>query len=105
MKFLNVCFVVLAAGIASCQHVQRREHLPLEKGSAIRLGEQAIARKFGLMRMEEQRPYQAALQRNVWVVFGSMPPPPFPGAVFPGGVSEARISKLTGRVLSVTDEE
>jgi len=50
---------------------------------------------YGAKQIEAQRPLTAKLVKDVWFVEGSLPPG------FRGGVAEARISKLDGRVLYV----
>jgi len=51
---------------------------------------------YGAKLIADEKPYVAVLKHNIWYVRGSLPA----GAL--GGVAEARISKVDGRILSVT---
>jgi hypothetical protein len=50
---------------------------------------------YGKEHIEHEKPFHARLVDGVWIVSGSLPP----GQV--GGVAEARIAQLDGRVLGV----
>lgn len=71
---------------------------------AVEVAEKAIEKKYGRETMLFQRPYQAVLRNDEWVVFGTLPQPK-DGGVLIGGVAEARVSVSTGRVLKLTHEE
>lgn len=74
--------------------------------TAIAVAEAVLIPVYGKDQIESERPFKAVLNRNVWVVTGSVPchnPPP--GAECPGGAAEIKISKRTGQVLFMTHYE
>ena len=55
---------------------------------------------YGKKLIDSEQPFTANLQRDIWVITGTIPcqNPPSSGAC-PGGAAEVRISKRTGQIL------
>lgn len=73
--------------------------------SAVKIAEKALRKMYGKRKIESEKPLNAKLDGNVWVVTGTLHCRDSKGnetGMCVGGVAEARISKDDGRVLSVT---
>jgi hypothetical protein len=66
-----------------------------DQETAVRIAEAVLTPIYGNKQVQAEKPFQAILKREVWVVTGRLPE----GA--DGGVAEVRISKVTGEILAV----
>ena len=110
-RTLFVCSVALAAVLpAVSASVQKtaKGYVPPNgfvstAQTAIAIAEAVLIPVYGKAEIESERPFKAVLERNIWVVTGSVPchhPPS--NSECPGGAAEIRISKRTGQVLLMT---
>jgi NTF2 fold immunity protein len=101
---------VFSLAFMSCSNTQMKNSTGRYRGpipdsaAAITIAEMELASKYGIEEMKHQRPYHAFLREDVWIIYGSLSPAP-KGWMRVGGVAEVRISKKTGRILSVVQEE
>ena len=103
MKWFYVCvrltlmmtFCMLLAFARPHSYTPPNGFVPDEK-TAIRIAEAVLTPIYGERQIESERPFIATLRGDVWAVTGYLPP----GTL--GGVAEIRISKKSGKILSVT---
>ncbi|MBL8049016.1 MAG: hypothetical protein JNJ45_10085 [Chthonomonas sp.] len=79
-------------------------YVPNER-TAIAIGVAVAENVFGKGLVEKQKPHQAELEKGVWMVSGSLPPPEvLPNGdrkVWVGGTFEVFLNKSDGRILKV----
>lgn len=88
------------------QGVEPKEGFVPTADVARAIAEAVLVPVYGKETMLAERPFQAALKKDVWIVTGSVPcenPPA--GATCPGGAAEVRISRKTGRILYMTHSQ
>ncbi|MEI7481770.1 MAG: YbbC/YhhH family protein [Elusimicrobiota bacterium] len=99
---LVLCVSVLLASILWGENTKRHNYKP--KQGYVPNAETAIAIAvavwipiYGKDTIEKEKPYQAVLKKDVWLISGSLPE-----KNMIGGVAEAEISKENGRILRIS---
>jgi len=104
MRWKLIAWLILACFTAFCASSLFAEaetfkpkdgFIPDEK-TAIRVAEAVLSPIYGEDKIISERPFTAKLNKDVWTVTGHLRE----GLL--GGVAEIRISKTTGKIISVT---
>ena len=84
-------------------YVPKDGYVP-DKETAIAIAIAVWTPIYGKKMIEDEKPYVAKLINDVWLVTGSLPPPP-KGLIAAGGVAEIEIAKQSGCILRVIHGE
>ncbi len=98
-----LCSVALLTTVALCQSTTKPRHAPVpDSGAAIARAEAVLVPVYGKKQIESERPFTAALNGDVWTVWGTLRCPDGKGGLTTdcvGGVAVVKIAKRDGRVL------
>jgi hypothetical protein len=99
-RFRRFTLVLLLGGMAIVHGFAQRSFVPSngfvpDQQTAIRIAEAILDPIYGEGQVASERPFGAELRSGVWIVTGHL-------ATGNGGVAEVRISKATGRIISVS---
>ena len=101
MKVLTVlCLSSLLASAAFSQREKHPEPVP-DSESAIKIGEAALMKVYGKSKVKSERPFSAELKDDVWTVSGTLHCKD-DKRTCEGGVAMATISRIDGRVISMS---
>ncbi len=100
MKYLLIVFIFLLVSrpifANQNRNIPKDGYVPDEK-TAVAIAEAVLTPIFGKEMIEEEKPFEAILQGEVWVVNGTLHCPE--GQLCLGGVATAEISKQNGTII------
>jgi hypothetical protein len=70
--------------------------------TAVKVGEAVLIPVYGKEKILGERPFEAALQGDVWTVQGTLHCGGPPGTLCTGGTAVVKISKTSGQILFMT---
>jgi hypothetical protein len=96
--------MVFVASVGAAQAQSRRGDVPAngfvpDSATAVRIAVAVWIPIYGAQQIRSEQPFIARLEKDVWVVTGTLP------AGHIGGTAIARIAKRDGRILAVTHEQ